>query len=86
MPKWGLKLYFEHNSSILTMSGQALIFKLSHNLWGFMVDDGFQYKNALSTDDGHYVSMKWFFHLAIKIFLMGYWSNDGLVVDPVDFW
>jgi len=32
MPKWGLKFYIEYNFYILTMTGQALIFKLPHTL------------------------------------------------------
>jgi len=50
MPKWGLNFYLEDNSYVLTiMSGQALIFQLSHTLWVFMMENGFYYKKDLST-------------------------------------
>jgi len=32
MPKQGLKFYFKHNSKVLTMNDQALLFKLSHTV------------------------------------------------------
>ncbi len=41
MPKWGMKFYFEHNSYVLRMDGQVVIFKLSHILWGFMTNNDF---------------------------------------------
>jgi len=53
MTKWGLKLYFKHNFYILTITGQALIFKLFHTLWGFMGYNQFQYKNDISNIHSH---------------------------------
>jgi len=53
MPKWSLKFYVAHNFYVLTMSSQALIFKLSHTLRGFVTNNEFHYKNNLSTLYSH---------------------------------
>jgi len=66
MPKRGLKFYIEHNSCILTMSSQAFIFKLSHSL-KFMMENGFHYKNDLSTN--FLVYMCW--HQVELVILLG---------------
>jgi len=63
---------------ILTMRSQTLIFKLSHTLWGFMMENRFYYWKDLSTLHSHKMSMKQVLYFAIKIFLNDRWSNDML--------
>jgi len=75
MPKWGLKFYFTHNSYVLTISGQALIFILSHTLWGFMMENEFQFKNDIPTHHSHKCQLYIFFIL-LSNFCIGRCSND----------
>jgi len=54
-----LKVYFEHNSYIFTTNKQALIYKLSHILWGFMMDNGFPIiETTLETTSPPYILSK----------------------------
>jgi len=68
--KWGLKFYIKHNFCILTMNSQTFIFKLAHTLWGFMVDNWFQYKNDISNLH---------FHIC-------HWSNSFIGPPKLFFW
>jgi len=80
MPKWNFEFYFEQNSYVLTMICQAFIFEVSYTLWGFIMDNAFHNKNALSPpliliiyqwSIGNSIILS-----SMKTFLDGWWSND----------
>jgi len=76
MTKWGLKFYIKHHFDILTKSGEALIFKLSHTLWGFTVDNLFQYKNDIFNFHFHKCLLCYFCTGLSKLFFDGKRLND----------